>query len=274
LVTQLLQRLRVADPDVGMWEAADLQWSWRLPRRSDQIDQLFWVDDDGPVAGVVLTESARTWGCDPLVVPGSTVVLAEVWQRAVQAIGALGLISVEMFVRDDDIELRALATADGFVPTDERLELSWMDRDERVEVTGLAEGFTLTDRVHAKQAPHPMARRNGEEPERRLRQCSLYDPSLDLAVVTTDGDVAGYSLFWFDPVTKVGLLEPMRVEDDYQRRGLATAMLSAGTDRLARRGALRIKVCHATDAARALYTGAGFRVRATMTAFALSSPSA
>jgi len=81
-----------------------------------------------------------------------------------------------------------------------------------------------------------MRRRSGEAVDARLRQCSLYVPALDLAVETGDGETAGYALFWFDPVTKVGLVEPMRVEDAYQRRGLARAMLTAGLDRLAKRG--------------------------------------
>ena len=108
-----------------------------------------------------------------------------------------------------------------------------------------------------------MVRRNGEEVEARLRQCSLYDPALDLAVETADGEAAGYALFWYDPVTKVGLVEPMRVEDAYQRRGLARAMLTAGLDRLAKRGASRLKVGYSTDVARQLYCGAGFRVTST-----------
>ena len=54
--------------------------------------------------------------------------------------------------------------------------------------------------------------------------------------------MAAYSLYWFDPVTKVGLVEPVRVEDGYRRRGLATAMLTAGIDRLAAKGAQRVKV--------------------------------
>ena len=108
-----------------------------------------------------------------------------------------------------------------------------------------------------------MRRRSGEEVEARLLQCSLYDPSLDLAVEAADGQVAGYALFWFDPVTEVGLVEPMRVEDAYQRRGLARAMLTAGLDRLAKRGARRLKVGYGTDVARGLYVGAGFRVTTT-----------
>ena len=136
----------------------------------------------------------------------------------------------------------------------------WTDRTTR---GGRATArFVLVDRTQAA-GPHPMRHRNGEEVEARLRQCSLYDPELDLAVETADGEVAGYALFWFDPVTKVGLVEPMRVEDAYQRRGLARAMLTAGLDRLARRGARRLKVGYVTDAARDLYVGAGFRVTAT-----------
>jgi len=71
-----------------------------------------------------------------------------------------------------------------------------------------------------------MRRRNGEQVEARLRQC-------------------------------------MRVEDADQRRGLARALLTAGLDRLAKRGARRLKVGYANDAARALYVGAGFRVTST-----------
>ena len=59
----------------------------------------------------------------------------------------------------------------------------------------------------------------------------------------------------------------MRVEDAYQRRGLARAMLTAGLERLAQRGARRMKVGYATDAARALYVGAGFRVTSSCTTY-------
>jgi ribosomal protein S18 acetylase RimI-like enzyme len=50
----------------------------------------------------------------------------------------------------------------------------------------------------------------------------------------------------------------MRVEDQYQRRGLARMLLTSGLERLARKGARRLKVGFETDAARNLYLGAGF----------------
>jgi ribosomal protein S18 acetylase RimI-like enzyme len=59
----------------------------------------------------------------------------------------------------------------------------------------------------------------------------------------------------------------MRVEDAFQRRGLARAMIAEGAARLASRGAERLKVGFSTDAARALYTSAGYRLAATDTWF-------
>ena len=263
--TELLQRARLADAAAGQWEAADLQWWWRTPRQSDVVDDLFWIDDEGPVAGVVLTDWGEAWGCDPIVVPGlSTVSLPTVWARAVEAIDTLGLEAVDVLARDDDVELLGLLGDAGFVPDDDRTDgVTWMDAEDRPAVAALPEGFVLVDRAREQTGPHPMRQRNGEEVEARLRQCSLYDPTLDLAVEAADGQTAGYALFWFDPVTKVGLVEPMRVEDAYQRRGLARAMLTAGLDRLAKRGARRLKVGYATDVARSLYVGAGFRVTST-----------
>jgi GNAT superfamily N-acetyltransferase len=269
LVTELLQRARLADSEAGLWEAADLQWWWRTPRRSDAVEQLFWLDDDGPVAAVVLTEWRRGWGCDPILVPGVPAVpLPTVVARATEAIAALKLEAVETLVRDDDVELQRLLTGAGFVADeDDRSGNTWMDAQDQAGVAAPPEGFVLVDRALEQEMPHPMRSRSGAEVEARLRQCSLYDPALDLAVETADRQAAGYALFWFDPVTEVGLVEPMRVEDAYQRRGLGRAMLTEGLDRLAKRGARRLKVGYATDVARDLYVSAGFRITTSDTTY-------
>lgn len=264
LATELLRRVRLTDAEAGVWEAADLQWWWRVPRPSDAIDQLFWLDDQGPVAGVVLTDWGRVWSCDPIVVPETPGVALElIWARAVDAIDALGLGSVEVLAREDDSELLRLLARAGFVADAGRSGTTWMNAEDRPDVAPLPAGFRLVDRSEGDGRPHPMRRRNGAGVEARLRQCSLYDPALDLAIEAGDGEAVGYALFWCDAVTKVGLVEPMRVEDAYHRRGLARSMLTAGLDRLARREAHRLKVGYSTDVARKLYVGAGFRPMST-----------
>ena len=85
---------------------------------------------------------------------------------------------------------------------------------------------------------------------------------LRTAVLAPDGSVAGYALFWPDPVTGVGLVEPMRVEADHAGRGLGRHLLDAGLRGLTDRGCTRLKVSFepANTAAARLYTGAGFEV--------------
>src|SRR5215207_373267 len=108
-----------------------------------------------------------------------------------------------------------------------------------------------------------MAKRNGAEVEARLRLCSLYDPELDLAVRGPDGQIAAYGMFWADVRTGVGLVEPMRVEDEHSGRGVAAGLLRAGLDRLAEKGCRRLNVSHdtANEPARRLYHRAGFRAQ-------------
>ena len=82
-----------------------------------------------------------------------------------------------------------------------------MSAEDRPEVAPLPDGFVLVDRARETTTPHattshPMQKRSGGEVETRLRQCSLYDPALDLAVRDAEGRAAGYALFWLDPVTE------------------------------------------------------------------------
>jgi predicted N-acetyltransferase YhbS len=254
--TAVLQRARLADPLGGMWEAADVQWWWRRPRATDELALPVWFDEVGPVAAAGLTAWDDAWQADVFAVP-SIVDAEDVWAATLEAATGNGSEALEMLVGERDAVLADLAIESGFAMTDEVSGTSWMDADRRPAASQV-EGFTIVDRATRADRPHPMVARNGELVERRLRQCSLYDPALDLAVEDADGRVAGYALFWLDLTTLVGLLEPMRVEDDHQRRGLARMLLTTGLDRLARRGARRLKVGFETDPARDLYLGAGF----------------
>jgi len=252
----VLQRARLADSLGGMWEAADVQWWWRRPRVTDELALPVWFDEIGPVAAAGLTAWDDTWQTDIFCVP-SIVDKEEVWTATLEASVEHGSQALQLLMCERDATLAELAIQSGFAMTEELSGTTWMDADRRPPVARV-DGFRIVDRVMRADRAHPMIARNGELVERRLNECSLYDPTLDLSVEDADGATAGYALFWFDHMTQVGLLEPMRVQDEYQRSGLARMLLTEGLDRLASRGARRLKVGFETDAARNLYLGAGF----------------
>jgi GNAT superfamily N-acetyltransferase len=274
LVTKLLHRVRLIDPEAGIWEAADFQWWWRMPRRSDSFAQRFVVDDRGPVAAAIATEWRQAWGLDPVVVPSSPGTLRR--DVFLQTLGQLQDLvrsegsqptRVESMVRDDDRAMIELVQEAGFAATDNRGGNTAMAAEDRPALAPLPAHLALVDRSMPNLGPHPMIARSGPVVEERLRQVSLYDPWLDLALRTPDGATAAYSLFWFDPVTRLGYVEPMRVEDAWQRRGLGRALLSRGIARLVERGATRVKVGWGSPPGRNLYLGTGFVETATTTTY-------
>lgn len=274
LATALLQRARRAHRFAGLWEAADVQWWSAVPRASDDAERVFWLDGQGPVAGVLLTAWSSEWQCDPIVIPGASGVAAEyIWQRALAHARTQTDTNLQVPVRDDDTEFIELARASGLEAVHHD-DTAWMDAADRTPIPSMPDGFALVDRTQRQDAPHPLAKRNGDNVAERLADCSLYDPSLDIAVETAQGETAAYSLYWFDRTTHVGLVEPVRVEDDFQRRGLARAMLTRGIDRLVARGAQRIKVAYETEAAGALYRSVGFRPESGTTWFENRQPTA
>jgi predicted N-acetyltransferase YhbS len=252
LATTLLQRMRLEAGTGGIWEAADVQWWSRQERATDEPGQTFWLDESGvPVAAVIRTEFLGRFYCDVLVLPGQPAIARVVWRRALGE----GAAVMGYPVRDDDeTGIKALTEA-GFLPSGEMVVSSWLAAADRPPIPELPPGYRLTSRAEQPDRPHHLVARNGRHVAARLQRCSLYRPELDLVVTAPDGRVAGYGLFWADPVTHVGLVEPMRTEDEFQRHGIASYVLAAGLDLLAAHGCDRLKVSNDIP----LYLRAGFR---------------
>lgn len=262
--TALLQRVRRSDPHIGIWEAADVQWWWRRSRASDQLEQTFWLDEDGPVASVLVTEWGPKWQLDPVAVPDLVPTLVPTaWEAALHRMSELRIMDLEVMCRDDDDLMLGLLAAAGFEVGKESGGVTWMAADRPTPVAELPNGYRITDRSVNSAQIHWLTHRSTPELEFRLAECSLYDPELDIAIQTPEGDIGAYALFWFDAATSVGLIEPMRTEEAHQRRGLARALIGEGLARLIARGAQRFKVGYETEVARALYVSSGFELTNT-----------
>lgn len=260
--TVLLQRVRRAHPTKGLYEAADLQWWWRMPRATDNLRQLFWFDHIGrPEAAVIATDWGDRIALDPIVMPDATPDwVAQVIERGLAHASESGFGAVELEVDRADDVMREVLTGHGFAIKEDGLVETWLAADARPEISPRSEGYRLCSRLDTMPRPHHMIERSGPDVEARLLQTSLYRPDFDLLMLDRDDNHAAHGLFWYDPETATGLVEPMRTEDDHQRRGLARHVLTTGLDRLADAGAVRIKICFEPDnpASRGLYLSVGF----------------
>lgn len=264
-VTELLDRIRTEHPTWGLFEAAEVQWWWaEVQRSTDDLGQLFWLDDEGrPVAAAIATRFGESTQLDPLVLPDASADwVAHVMHRGLEHVASNGYDDAILEVDRADDVLRTVLLERGFAIKEDGLVESWLAPDDRPPVSSCPDGYQLRDRAEAPDRPHHMVgeRRGHVDPEPRLKQTSLYRPDLDLGVYDANGDVAGYGLFWHNAATGVGVVEPMRTEDDHQQRGIARHILTSGIDRLAQAGATRIKVAFepGNPAAKRLYLGCGF----------------
>jgi ribosomal protein S18 acetylase RimI-like enzyme len=254
-VTALLQRARLADPVAGVWEAADLQWWWRRDQHPEPGRARFWYDEAGPVVGAVLTRWRSVTAVDVL----GDVTRKEAWAWLTDRVDTLEGEAVEASVVADDLTVRARWERLGFTqegPPYLSLRRGTIAPDGGV----LPGGYLIASRADDDRALHWLADRNGAHVEHRLRECSIYDPTCDLAILTESGEVAGYVLGWPDSVTHLGLVEPVRIAEAHAGRGLATAAVSEVCRRLAERGCTRQKIGVEVGnvAAHRAYVKAGF----------------
>ncbi|MFW2381924.1 MAG: GNAT family N-acetyltransferase [Acidimicrobiales bacterium] len=250
-VTTLLQRTRNAHPTKDMYEAAELQWWWSIARSTDNLPQLFWFDEQGRPAAAVIAADFGSQGSQ--LYQSTTVVvsvmpdaapdwIAHVVDRGLAHFTECGIEGFELEVDRADEVMREVLFSHGFDVKEDGLILAWLTADARPEDSPLHEEYRLFPRSETTHLPHHMINPRRPNVEERLQQTSLYRPDLDLVVLDRDDNPASYGLFWYDPVTATGVVEPMRTHEDHQQRGLARHVLTSGINLLAEAGAERISI--------------------------------
>ncbi|RJQ71529.1 GNAT family N-acetyltransferase [Pseudonocardiaceae bacterium YIM PH 21723] len=150
----------------------------------------------------------------------------------------------------------------------------WWSRQIRHSLTGLPEpvlppgfslrqmtAFDLVERV----AVHRAAWHPSQQTEQRYRQVMAtptYRPEFDLVVRIPDGRFVANCLGWLDPITRVGVFEPVGTHPDFRRQGLGSAVCLAVMHALRAAGATECVVYpvlgHPTSVAYPLYRSLGF----------------
>ena len=264
---ELLGRIRNAHPTKGQFEAAELNWWWAHHRSTHDVEQLFWFDGAGNAeAAAIATDWGGLIGLDVAVMPDApTDHIAHVLDRGLAHTAELGYAAVDVLVDRADDTMRSLLANRGFNPPEGEAAMqpdveAWIAADAVPPVSALADGYVLRSRPETMSSPHHMADERRPDVEERLLQGPMYRPDLDLVLLDDDGAVGGYGLFWFDPATAIGVVEPMHTNEGHRQRGIARHILTEGLQRLVAIGAERIKIVFFPDntAAANLYTDVGF----------------
>jgi ribosomal protein S18 acetylase RimI-like enzyme len=87
-----------------------------------------------------------------------------------------------------------------------------------------------------------------------------YVPQHDMVAVAPDGTIAAFAMYWPDAELSLGQFEPVGTHPNFQRRGLARALLNEGLARLAAAGIERARVMTggANERATSTYLATGF----------------
>jgi RimJ/RimL family protein N-acetyltransferase len=268
--TSLLQRRRLASRDTGLYDAAELHFWWRVPNLPDTHPQLFWFDPDGLPAAAVLAYDFSN--ATSLLYTDTTIVVlvlpdaspewhSHVIDRGLAHLAEHNIASMELEVAQGDAPMISALSRHNFSlkETDVLVEAG-LDAAAKPDVSELHDGYRLFGRNELLDRPHHMHRDDRPDMEERLNQTSLYRSDHDLVVLDKDDNVAAYGMFWYDPVTAMGVVEPMRTADDHQQRGLARHILTSGIDRLAKAGAKHISIGYEPEnpASGHLYRDVGF----------------
>jgi mycothiol synthase len=90
-----------------------------------------------------------------------------------------------------------------------------------------------------------------------------YDPSREIVAEAADGRIAAFAVYWVDERNKTGHFEPVGTHRDFQRQGLARAVMLAAMRQMHDLGVTLVTVSHLGEnlAARRLYESIGFEKR-------------
>lgn len=95
----------------------------------------------------------------------------------------------------------------------------------------------------------------------RMMQGPAYGDALDMVVETEAGEIIAYCTFWNDPVSKIGILEPLACVSEHRRKGITKALLLYGMNELKNKGTryMYVGTGGKNAASQALYKSVGFK---------------
>ena len=171
------------------------------------------------------------------------------------------------YINSEDDDFSKLAAESGFSPSGDREPMSTVVADHVSSSSPLPEGFKFTslNESNCLTRVHRLLYRgfdNGDEPQddgiadRKFMQTAPnFRPELNVIAIAPNGDWASYAGIWFDPVNRIGYVEPVATDPEYRLRGIGKATVIESIRRVKLLGATHILVGSTLP----IYKSIGFR---------------
>ncbi len=251
---------------IWLWEAEGMVVGWTLFTTADGLFDLFVLPD---------------WLARPEYVDMHATSARELARR-VRARG--GERVAVMWIAEDDAARRELLASQGFerCGPDADLDLVCFQQSlaaPRDDVT-LPDGCTIrevTDAQELEARARPQAaafKTKLSWPDylaryRRFIQSPIYADAHDTGLVLADGTFAAVTIWWVDPVNRIGHFEPVATHPDLHRRGYGRVLLQACLNRMRAAGLESATVCTGAGSTGniAFYRACGFELTHRLIAY-------
>lgn len=199
-------------------------------------------------------------------------------ERLMQSLGKSAPAVIDLF--SGDLFRGALLAEMGFMPDPEpRMAYTLRDLAVPNPAPALPDGFFIRSAAGVHEADklaavHSAAFGSNWTPEkyRLVMQTPGFVIDHERVVVAPDGTFAAFLVYWLDPISKIGLFEPVGCAESYQRRGLVKALMFDTLALMRTAGMTRACVKHNLDnpASTAAYASVGFVRAADYTTWTLN----
>jgi ribosomal protein S18 acetylase RimI-like enzyme len=214
-----------------------------------------WENAVGEIVAVVHTENEGPGEAWFQIHPAYSFLYEELVADAEARLAdrAEGVAFLKLYVNHGS-ELESVATARGYrkLPQPASILEYTLDPANPPPALSLPTGFAIKsvadeDDVDQRRMAHAIAFSGGYAPSdwppasayRTMQQAPDYAADLDLFIKAPNGDCASFCTIWVDTANHYANFEPVGTRGDYQRLGLARALLHEGLRRMAARGVTR-----------------------------------
>lgn len=283
----LLVRLRPGERITDFPSPADLREALSLP--AVQQNTRLWLDEQGQLRAFAyvdpyhnlrfeLDQSAATPQVEAEIVAWGEACLREVVQTGGDP------LTLDGSCREDDQARIAFFERHGFERQPERSLHLERRLDEPLPAPELPPGFAIRPVSGDEEAPALVELHRAAFGSAMMTVAERlammrgpdYERELDLVVVAPDGRLAAYCFCWISAEEnlrsgrKMGYTDPLATHPDFQRRGLAQALLLDGMRKLKARGmeTAALGTSSTNLAMQAAAQAVGFRVKAVTLWFA------